>query len=233
MQAEQQNKQNMKKRIIISTSWYNLTFLRRRQEEKSLQLLENNLFIGYCYLSNEFVALKSDTDIILIKDTATKEELVNANINFNKDTDYFLHHTNENGLINEQGELFGSKIQKGAHDPRPDDLYQPVFEKILDNEPNKSQGIIDFLFPPIEDLLKAKLQLLHEIYEGENLELIGKQKKEESMETEESDWFRNLKQDDKDAFNRYKESVRVNYDNSNDTHRKSLTVLRDFLLADI
>ncbi len=71
------------------------------------------------------------------------------------------------------------------------------------------------------------------MYEGENLELIGKQKKEESMETEESDWFRNLKQDDKDAFNRYKESVRVNYDNSNDTHRKSLTVLRDFLLADI
>ncbi len=117
------------------------------REKKSLKLLENNLFIGYCYLNNEFVALKSDTDIILIQDIETKENLVERKINFNKDNDYFLHHTNENGLINEQGELFGSKIQKGAHENRTEDFYQPVFEKILDEETTKSQRITIFCFP--------------------------------------------------------------------------------------
>lgn len=163
MQVEQQNKQNMKKRIIISTSWSKLEFLQDNREKKRLQLLENNLFIGYCYLNNEFVALKSDTDIILIQDIATKETLVGANINFNKDTDYFLHHTNDNGLFNDQEDLFGSKIQKGAHETRHEDFYQPIFEFILGDLENKADHIIELLFPTLEIILGQKLDLLNNL----------------------------------------------------------------------
>jgi hypothetical protein len=159
-------------RIIISTEFERLNrVIGTRRIQKNINLIQDSLFIGYCHTENKFVALKSDSNIVLIKDTATKELLVNAKINFNKETDYFLHHTNANGLVNEQANLFGNKIQNGAHETNEDDFYKPVFDIILGNSNDKFNEILKKLKLTDEEIkenidLKSKLDFLHYIYNG-------------------------------------------------------------------
>jgi hypothetical protein len=152
------------KRIIISTSWEKLIFLGKERQNKNLDLLNTNLFVGYNPDSDTFEAAKADTNLILIKDTATKENLIVAGLLFNKETDYFLHHTNDNALSEELGVLFGEKICEGLHETAPKYKYKPVFDIILDQKiqnAERAEKIIEELFPKGQDILEAKLEILH------------------------------------------------------------------------
>ena len=161
----------MSKRIIISTSWDKLNFIGRARETKNLNLLSLksedgkkfiNKFIGYNHTTNAFEAKKIDTDIILIQDTAMLGDLIDAGLTFNKETDYFLHHTNNNGLLNKQDQQFKATTS-GAHETAKEHKYKPVFDFILGEDNNKAQRIIEFLFPTADSILGKKLDLLHSL----------------------------------------------------------------------
>jgi hypothetical protein len=204
-------------RIIISTSWDKLNFLRRRRTEKNLQLIGTNKFIFYDHTSQNFVVNKADSNIILIQDTATEANLTALNIN--KDTDYFLHHTNENGLLEVQDTLFqNNRIAQGLHEPLDEHKYQPVFNIILDNENNKFNRILGQLnFTPQEiakkETLEAKLNFLHQCLTPDGL----------GTATIDASWS---------AETQFEALKQVNDGPFGENYIKALTTLRDKLLVD-
>ncbi len=209
----------MGKRIIISTSWDKLDFLSNR-EQKGLIFIEDNPFIGYNHEQNKFESKKTDSDIILIQDIASQDILQNDGFIFKKATDYFLHHTNENGLIDVQEDLFAKSI-KGQHGTAEEHKYKPVFDIILNSEDNKLNKILNFLGFTEEKIkeeneLEAKLNLLHLCLTPDGL-----------LEAEEllvDDW--NVKEKE------FKSLKEVSYNGAfNENYVIALVALRDKLLA--
>ena len=134
----------MSVRIIISTNWSKLNNILRNRNQKGLNHIKNNSFIGFNHEENQFEANKANSDIILIKDTATKETLEKDGLVIKKETDYFLHHNNTNGLVDIQNELF-IKCVEGNHLHGEKYKYVTVFDIILDNNNNKINRILDVL----------------------------------------------------------------------------------------
>lgn len=226
----------MEKRIIISTSWDKLNFLRRSRENKNLNLLDikdtdgttyTYKFICYDHTSGNFVANKSDTNIILIQDSAKLGDLNKAGLTFQNETDYFLHHSNNNGLEEVQGQQF-KETTKGAHETAVVHKYNPVFDIILDTEDNKAQRIIEFLFPTEEAKLGEKLDFLHQCLMPNDA----------NTATLKDNWWqdkdgKNINQDNKNgvkkAFTELKELKST--DPFDKPYLEALTTLRDKLLA--
>lgn len=217
----------MGKRIIISTSWASLNFLRGDREKKELNLLNNmdtsippkflNLFIGYDHSTNNFVSNKSDSDIILIQDSAKKDELEQAGLKFNRSLDFFLHHTNANALLNDQNNLF-QNVAQGLHEPNTHHKYRPVFDIILDKKEDKLNRILKELgFTDTQlykkETLESKLNFLHHCLTPDGL-------KEE--EVTKSEWAK------LDEFTKLKSAGDGPF---GDNYLSALRTLRDKLLA--
>lgn len=158
-------------RIIISTSIPKLNSILKTNLDKLEQFKSRN-FVGFCEINKTFVNDIMDKQIILINDNF--KEFTEGF--FNKGTDYFLHHTNKNGLSEKQDELFDNlRICTGRHEVGEANInetkYPKVFEIIFDNENDKLNRIIQFLFPTLDEdtILNEKLDFLHNCLIPENL----------------------------------------------------------------
>lgn len=152
----------MIKRIFITT---NITRLREnitgtRQDELGIeQLGHNNCNALYLNENNRFDTNTTSSSLILIFDESYPITITNIG-EINTDTDGLLHHTTT--PQNEQYTQFLHK-KEGLHENTDEHLYKPVFKIIFDNDNNKAQRIIEFLFPTADSILGKKLDLLHSL----------------------------------------------------------------------
>lgn len=158
------------KRIIISTSFERLHILGDLQFEKNLFLLQSNPVIGFT-LNNEFSNNHHSCYIVLIKEELPYTALQDNGLIIVKETDFFLHHTNVNGLLHVQENLFHkSHIQKGAHEKNTNDIYFPLFTEIIFNDSieEKVSVIIKRFFNSKIDAAdsRVKTDFLSYIYNG-------------------------------------------------------------------
>lgn len=124
-------------RIIISTAFSRLYILGELQHSKGLRLLKDKeiCVIGFSNSQKEFTPDIKDCTILLIQDNKSNVELEKHGLQIRKETDFFLHHTNANGLLEFQDDLFHkSQIQKGAHEKNANDIYFPLFTEIIFND---------------------------------------------------------------------------------------------------
>lgn len=157
-------------RVIISTAFDRLNILGEKQFEKKLALLESNNIIGFSNIKKEFTTDYKECSILLIRDDKDYDELKDA-LEIKKITDFFLHHTNSNGLSQNQDNLFDkSHIKKGAHELNADDIYYPLFTEIIFNDKieNKVEAIIKQVFKSILDASqeRVKADFLKSIWDG-------------------------------------------------------------------
>lgn len=160
-------------RIIISTAFSRLHILGEQQHLKGLRLLKEKdiCVIGFNNNCKEFIRDIKDCSILLIKDNTDDAELEKHGLQIRKETDFFLHHTNANGLSEKQNELFHkSHIIKGAHEKNADDIYYPVFTEIIFNDEieDKADAIIKQVFKTILDSTqeRVKADYLKRIWDG-------------------------------------------------------------------
>ncbi|MBK8370391.1 MAG: hypothetical protein IPL20_03235 [Saprospiraceae bacterium] len=159
------------KRIIISTNYAKLDDILESRNVLNLISINSDFFTGYCEEKEEFVSKKNDAALILIQDNATITQLKDAGLIFNKETDHFLHHKNENALLSYQNILF-KYWTDGMHETVHEHKYKPVFEIILDDKDNKAERIIQFLFPQKRKDIQTRLQILHQCLVPSELENI-------------------------------------------------------------
>lgn len=146
------------KRIFISTSHdlhglFNdeeYTVLKSRLDNSDLSLLVDNNVLYYNDDTKKFDSTTTNSNIIIIKDSYTKDKtdvLDTIFENIDKDNDGWLHHNRENSH-NEAVEAKFKYIKKGEHTTGNENgyLYEKVFKIIFDNDNNKTQRIIEFLF---------------------------------------------------------------------------------------
>ncbi len=91
--------------------------------------------------------------------------------------------------------------------------YKTVIDSILGNQKESNKLVEEYL----QLKLRAKLQLLHDIHDGE-----------EKIVPDES-----IRLDVKDALDSFKKDVSLPYKNNNEDHRIALIILRDTILSDI
>lgn len=193
-------------------------------EKDFIYKLKNNTTI----LGKYSVDHINESEFICLNDNygGTLEGINNCNIYFHSQTKDELKISLskiQNGILNEsQHELLYGNLPS---------VYSLMLSRLLginSNEEQKKQIQAIQIAYGNQPVLLAKLQLLHEIHDGKELDAIGK---EENKITE-LEWFENLTEEDKASLETYSISVKeANYDNS-EKHRDALTILRDALLAE-
>jgi hypothetical protein len=162
------------KRVFISTDFdriLNLFAEEKDKEDKAEKMFiiinskEKNLPAFYNVEKNCFLKQNNSSQIILLRDTLVKLE----NINIDDNNDYLLYHSITKSAI--RGLFKKSKL--GHHEPEEECHYKPVFDIILDEEGNKFNRIMNFLFPPEKDLLETKLVILHKCLAFEEISNIN------------------------------------------------------------
>ena len=126
-------------------------------------LLKNTTIkvIGFSITEKQFIMEFEKCVILLIKDELSHDQLVESGLTINKETDFFLHHLNKNGLLNKQTDLFhSSHIQNGAHEKNATDVYYPLFTEIIFNDciENKVEVIIERFFKAKMNDAKDKIK---------------------------------------------------------------------------
>lgn len=147
------------RRIFISTNYSQLKNV-IDTKRKAFEGLKSEDFITFL---NEPIILFNDTqgDKISSVPNLPKELSVNNN------SDYLLFHTGTSDNIKSS---FGSKIN-GRHENTVGSNYKEVFDIILDSDANKTERILEYLFP---EALDNSLKQLHDIADGkEEFEVQG------------------------------------------------------------
>ncbi len=157
-------------RVIISTAFERLNILGEKQYDKKLDLLVTNNIIGFSKIDKEFTADINECSILLIQDDKNYEVLKD-DLHIDKETDFFLHHKNANGLSEKQNELFHkSHIIKGAHEKNADGIYYYLFKEIIFNDEieDKVETIIKQIFKSGLDSTqeRVKADYLKRIWDG-------------------------------------------------------------------
>jgi hypothetical protein len=151
----------MSKRIFITTNWASLN-------DNVLPVAapdRNNDNRGINTLSNNNPALYYNANILLHDESYTTT--INA-IPIEGD-DFLLHHSRPNNPTPNYREKFGENKRSGIHQLH-DPKYPAVFKIIFDNEGNKAERIIEFLFPSEETKMGEKMDFLHQLLMPANAE---------------------------------------------------------------
>lgn len=159
----------MASRIFITTNWDSLvdrvlpkSAPNRNGNSKGINVLSNNNPILYFDMLNLiFQSNAIETEIILLHDESYNTVINNLGIK--KEADYLLHHSIPNNPTPSYGELFGPHFTIGQHElagPKYPEVFEVIFN---DGITNKSEKIIEILFPTTEIILGKKLDLLHSL----------------------------------------------------------------------
>lgn len=146
------------KRIFISTNYTKLDkVIDEKRNLKGIHLIANFDLLFFNHASQSFQTEPViETDLFLVKDESTTPFNL---VSINPENDYLMHH---NTIRNHTNEGFKGVHDKGMHE-EGNKWYTGVFDRILDDDANKAERIIDFLFPSVEIILGKKLDLLHSL----------------------------------------------------------------------
>lgn len=130
-------------KIFISTDYHLLNkIIGERKDQKGISLLKTNDLIYFNDNLKTFQVEKiEDANLFLVKDIANSNQLSFA---INKESDYLMRHSTCN-----HNSLFQRIHSKGEHEVK-NPYYTRVFDIIFDDESNKANRIIEFLFDPTE-----------------------------------------------------------------------------------
>lgn len=143
------------KRIFISTNYDQLFNV----------IGDRNDTEGIYQIGNDFFSILENGDIVLLQDNL---ESLPSEMTINSTNDYLLYHT---GTSSDNIKcLFSSKIS-GRHENTVGSNYKEVFDILLDFDANKTERILEYLFP---EALDNSLKQLHDIADGkEEFEVQG------------------------------------------------------------
>lgn len=226
----------MKKRIFISTNYDRLRrVIGDQRDNKGIQLLNENNLLYWNPNSKSFqINLLMDASIFLVRDenygnnNTPIDTLENIQI---QQSDYLMRHSRYTHKIID----FGGRVNsKGQHEPR-DPYYSKVFECILDDSINeKTEQIIEFLFPTSDIILGKKLNLLHNLLVPPADFVEANKKWEEIETTVESARASGINVSlatNEDALTTFQKAVNGINDPFNSVYINALADLRDAILS--
>ena len=151
------------KRIFIATNANKIVSgVEKRYHSKMFtiaQQLENSQLLGYCESSESFVSVENDNEATGISLFIVFDSIQKLTVGIGTSDDYLLRHTIDNDAL--IGRFSNGNIKQGRNTTFPKDLYSLVWPIVLEEGDQKADRILKLLFPPEDDILEAKLNLLH------------------------------------------------------------------------
>ena len=154
----------MKKRLFISTNYDRLRrVIGNQRENKGINLLNESYLLYWNNINSFQINQLDDACIILVRDEVYDnnntpiDTLENIQILQN---DYLMRHSKYTHKIID----FEGRVNSGGQHEPQDPYYSKVFDYILDDLiSDKTEQIIEFLFPTTDIILGKKLDLLHNL----------------------------------------------------------------------